>query len=70
MMTVRPGVYTPYEAAPHAEVKVEYFDDIVLPESKIEIVEALPASSDTDSILAAEVVVVGGRGAEIGRAHV
>lgn len=64
MMTVRPGVYTPFEAAADGEAKVEYLDDIVLPESAIEVVEVRPASSDTDSILSAEVVVVGGRGAE------
>ena len=64
MMTVRPGVYTPYEAAADGKAKVEYLDDIVLPESGIEVVGVRPASSDTDSILSAEVVVVGGRGAE------
>ena len=41
-----------------------YFDDIALPASKIEVVGAVPAEAETDSILAAEVVVVGGRGAE------
>ena len=62
MMTVRPGVYTPYEGAGEAEVT--YFEDISLPESKIEVTSAVPAEAETDSILAAEVVVVGGRGAE------
>ena len=62
MMTVRPGVYTPYEGEGSAEVT--YFDDIALPASKIEVVGAVPAEAETDSILAAEVVVVGGRGAE------
>lgn len=61
MMTVRPGVYMPYEGSGLAEVT---YMDIALPESKIEIVEAAPASAETDSILAAEIVVVGGRGAE------
>ena len=40
------------------------FEDISLPESKIEVTSAVPAEAETDSILAAEVVVVGGRGAE------
>ena len=64
MMTVRPGVYTPYEGAGEAEAEVTYFEDISLPESKIEVTSAVPAEAETDSILAAEVVVVGGRGAE------
>ena len=62
MMTVRPGVYTPYEGEGSAEVT--YFDDIALPASKIEVVGAVPAEAETDSILAREVVVVGGRGAK------
>ena len=64
MMTVRPGVYMPYEAAEDRKAEVRYFDDIVLPESKIEVIESVLASNETDSILSAEVVVVGGRGAE------
>lgn len=61
MMTVRPGVYMPYEGSGSAEVT---YLDIPLPESKIEIVKAAPAAAETDSILSAEIVVVGGRGAE------
>lgn len=64
MMTVRPGVYTAYEADGTGNAEVHYFDDMVLAESQIEIVEVLPASDDSDSILASEIVVVGGRGAE------
>lgn len=63
MMTVRPGVYTPYEAAESNDPTVKYLD-IQVPESKIQIVEKLPAANNTDSILSAEIVVVGGRGAE------
>ena len=37
---------------------------VYTPESKIEVTSAVPAEAETDSILAAEVVVVGGRGAE------
>ena len=37
-------------------------DDIAVPEAKVEIVENLPVEAKTDSILVAEVVVVGGRG--------
>ena len=50
MMTVRPGVYMPYEAAEDRKAEVRYFDDIVLPESKIEVIESVPASNETDSI--------------------
>lgn len=64
MMTVRPGVYTPCEADSEGSAKVEYFDDITLGASEIEVVEVLPASNNADSILASEIVVVGGRGAE------
>ncbi|MFR0962742.1 MAG: FAD-binding protein [Dorea sp.] len=38
------------------------FDDIKIEKSKVEILEELPAENTTDSILGAEVVVVGGRG--------
>ena len=58
------GVYRPYEAAEDRKAEVIYFDDIALPESKIEVIESVLASNETDSILSAEVVVVGGRGAE------
>ena len=61
MMTVRPGVYRPYEAAEDRKAEVIYFDDIVLPESKIEVIESVLASNETDSILSAEVVVAQGR---------
>lgn len=64
MMTVRPGVYTACETVEPGAAKVHYFEDIVMPESDIEVIEVLPASNDTDSILSAEIVVVGGRGAE------
>lgn len=64
MMTVRPGVYTPCEVQTAAKAQVTRFDDITLPASGIEIIASEPAISNTDSILAADVVVVGGRGAE------
>ena len=61
MMTVRPGVYTiPEKSEGNAEVV--YMDDIQIPESRIEIAEILPQEDSTDSILSAEIVVVGGRG--------
>lgn len=63
MMTVRPGVYTPYETAESNEPEVKYLD-IQVPESKVQVIEKLPAAVNTDSILSAEIVVVGGRGAE------
>lgn len=62
MMTIRPGVYTPEEEGTRGNAKITYFDDIRLSESAIEVLEELPAENETDSILGAEVVVVGGRG--------
>lgn len=62
MMTVRPGVYTPQEEAAGGQAKIEYFDDIRIGDSKIEIIEEVEAENETGSILGAEVVVVGGRG--------
>lgn len=62
MMTVRPGVYTMPEAS-ESQAEVIYMDEIKIPESQIEVLEVLPSEDETDSILSAEVVVVGGRGA-------
>ena len=42
--------------------KEGFFDDIKIEKSGVEILEELPAENTTDSILGAEVVVVGGRG--------
>lgn len=61
MMTVRPGVYTISEKS-EGNAEVVYMDDIQIPESRIEIAEILPQEDSTDSILSAEIVVVGGRG--------
>ncbi|MCI9616288.1 MAG: electron transfer flavoprotein subunit alpha/FixB family protein [Dorea sp.] len=62
MMTIRPGVYTAQEEAEGGQAKVEYFEDIEVGSSKIEITEEAEAENETGSILGAEVVVVGGRG--------
>ena len=62
MMTVRPGVYTAQEETAGGQAKVEYFDDIKVGASKIEVIEEVTAEAETGSILSAEVVVVGGRG--------
>ena len=62
MMTVRPGIYMAEEPVEEGHAVVTYFDDIVLEDSKIEVVEELEVEASTDSILGAEVVVVGGRG--------
>lgn len=62
MMTVRPGVYTMPEMQ-EASAEVIYMNDIKIPDSQIEVLEVLPSEDETDSILSAEVVVVGGRGA-------
>ena len=63
MMTVRPGVYTPYEKQEGKKAEVTYLD-VEIPVSKVKVVEKRPAASNADSILAAETVVVGGRGTE------
>ena len=63
MMTVRPGVYTPYEKQEGKKAEVTYLD-VEVPVSKVKVVEKRPAASNADSILAAETVVVGGRGTE------
>ena len=57
-------MYTPCEAQEGRRADVTYYKDITLPESGIQVMSSAPAMNDTDSILAAEVVVVGGRGAE------
>lgn len=62
MMTVRPGVYVPQEEASGGQATVEYFEDIKVGDSKIEVIEEVEAENETGSILGAEVVVVGGRG--------
>ena len=62
MMTVRPGVYVPQEETAGGQAKIEYFEDIKVGDSKIEVIEEAEAENETGSILGAEVVVVGGRG--------
>ncbi len=62
MMTVRPGVYVPQEETSGGQATVEYFEDIKVGDSKIEVIEEAEAENETGSILGAEVVVVGGRG--------
>lgn len=64
MMTVRPGVYAAYDGKADNQAAVTYYDDIKLPVSGLEVIETAKATSDTDSILSADIVVVGGRGAE------
>lgn len=63
MMTVRPGVYQPYEATGEKEPRISYLE-VEVPESGIRVVTKRPAVSCTDSILGAETVVIAGRGAE------
>ena len=62
MMTIRPGIYQAKAAQTDANAKVMYFEDLSLAESGIEVIEEMPAENETDSILGAEIVVVGGRG--------
>ena len=62
MMTVRPGVYAACEAKESGNANVTFLMISKLQKSGVEILEELPAENTTDSILGAEVVVVGGRG--------
>ncbi len=62
MMTIRPGVYQMAEKTTES-AEVVYFDDIKAPESKVRVLESIPSEAETDSILSADILVVGGRGA-------
>lgn len=62
MMTVRPGVYKPREKEQGRKADISYVDGIELPESGVEIVEAVPVQEDPDNMLSAQIVVAGGRG--------
>jgi len=64
MMTIRPGVFAPYESCENITSKTSYFDDIEMSASGITVMEAVPAAAVTGSILGADTVVVGGRGAQ------
>lgn len=62
MMTIRQGVYPPHPTTGGA-AKVTRLDGIEIPESALEVIEKQPAVAHGDSIMGAEIVVVGGRGA-------
>jgi electron transfer flavoprotein alpha subunit len=65
LMTVREGVYEPHREARTKrteEPEVIIFEDIPVPESAVSLLEVLPRE-ETGGILAADVVVVAGRGA-------
>lgn len=62
MMTIRQGVYPPHPAA-NGTVKVTRLEGIEIPSSAVEVLEKQPAVAHGDSIMGAEIVVVGGRGA-------
>ncbi len=62
MMTLRQGVYPPCEPVSDPSRDVVCLD-IPFPASGVEVLEVTEPESDTDSILGADVVVVGGRGA-------
>jgi electron transfer flavoprotein alpha subunit len=62
LMTVREGVYKPYAKAQREKPEVRIFEDIPVPESAISMLEVLPREEACD-ILAADAVVVAGRGA-------
>lgn len=63
MMTIRQGVYSSHNRQNEAKPSLHYLDDISVPDSKIELIGMQPSENEADSILSAEIVVVGGRGA-------
>jgi electron transfer flavoprotein alpha subunit len=65
LMTLREGVYKPHREAQKKRKKtpeVQIFQDIPVPESAVSLLEVLPRAEASD-ILAADLVVVAGRGA-------
>jgi electron transfer flavoprotein alpha subunit len=62
LMTIREGVYKPYRETQKKEPEIRIFEDIPVPESAVSLLEVLPGEKAGD-ILAADVVVVAGRGA-------
>lgn len=62
MFTICQGVFSPHKESCSREKKVCYISDIPLPSSSIEIIEETRIIEATESISAAEVVVVAGRG--------
>ncbi|MCL2163327.1 MAG: electron transfer flavoprotein subunit alpha/FixB family protein [Oscillospiraceae bacterium] len=62
MLTIRQGVYPPSKESPVRKPKITIFNDIDIPPSSIEILDAIPLSEPPESLTAAEVVVVAGRG--------
>ena len=46
MMTVRPGVYVPQEEAAGGQAKIEYFEDIKVGDSKIEVIGEAEAENE------------------------
>lgn len=64
MLTVRPGVFLPQEAACPGNPPVKVLHGIELPPSPIQVLEVTDIDGgSTTGLMAAEVVVVGGRGA-------
>ncbi|MDR1622854.1 MAG: electron transfer flavoprotein subunit alpha/FixB family protein [Synergistaceae bacterium] len=69
LMTLREGVCKPHREARKKQEKqpqkpqVRIFQDILVPESVVSLLEVLPRGEEAGDILAADVVVVAGRGA-------
>lgn len=64
MLTIRPGVYPSVEASEqNVATVVNYMTEVEIPKSKLQVVGITKAQASTESIVGAEVVVVGGRGA-------
>jgi electron transfer flavoprotein alpha subunit len=65
LMTVREGVYKPHRGVRGKKPEVRIFEDIPVPESAVSLLEVLPRQEGGGSFaaLAADVVVVAGRGA-------
>jgi electron transfer flavoprotein alpha subunit len=63
LITIREGVYKPHRGTRKKEPGVTVFEDIPVLESAVSLLEVLPCGGGGDDILAADVVVVAGRGA-------
>jgi electron transfer flavoprotein alpha subunit len=62
LMTLREGVYKPHQGKQKKQPIVRVFQDIPVPETAVSLLEVLPRE-ETGGILAADTVVVAGRGA-------
>ncbi len=63
MVTIKQGVFAPLEKNDYPKAEVTFFEDISVPDSQLEVIEISETEQKGDSIAAAEIVIVAGRGA-------